>query len=515
MYQQQLMEEIKLSVTPEVSLLIDRVKRLLTKENFQSYLVGGLVRDLLMGRDSGDIDIAVSANALDVAASIAGSLNGKYVPLDEVNGVGRVIVTDADTATKREIDFSTIPDTIEHDLARRDFTIDALAVALADITPADTGEEVLRITELIDPFDGQGDLNRGIIRAVSDTTFTSDPARLLRAVRLAAELDFTIASETESLIRDANHMIGTVAGERIREELLRLLAGPQAASVLDYLDRLGLLTELVPELSPARGVDQPLIHYWDVFQHSIQTVAAVEFLLGEGEWHYASTEVLTTVPWSTELRQHFNQEVSSGSTRKSLLKVAALLHDIAKPRTKSVDADGRARFLGHPNEGADLAVSILERLRFSARETKMVELEVKNHLRPEQMSNLGMPSHRAVYRYFRDTGDTGIDILFLNLADHLATRGPELELAGWHEHARRVAYVLNKRFEEESLTTPPKLVDGHDLITIFGIQPSPQIGELLEAVREAQATGELTSREQALEFINEWLAKTRHILSDA
>jgi len=515
MYQQQLMEEVKLSVAPEVSLLIDKVKRLLTKETFQSYLVGGLVRDLLMGRDSGDIDIAVSANALEVAAGVASSLNGKYVPLDELNGVGRVILTDASAATKLEIDFSTILDTIENDLARRDFTIDAMAVALAHIAPADTGEEMLRITELIDPFNGQGDLHRGIIRAVSEATFATDPARLLRAVRLAAELNFTIASETEVLIGNYHHLIGTVAGERIREELLLLLARPRAASALAYLDRLGLLTELFPELSHARGVDQPLIHYWDVFQHSIQTVAAVEFLLREGEWRYASAEVLKTVPWSAELRQHFDQEVSCGSTRRSLLKVAALLHDIAKPQTRSIDADGRARFLGHPKEGAGLAVNILERLRFSTREIRTVELVVKNHLRPGQMSNLGIPSHRAIYRYFRDTGDTGIDILFLSLADHLATRGPHLELTGWHDHARRAAYVLNKHAEEESLTTPPKLVDGHDLMTAFGIQPGPQIGELLEVVREAQAAGELTSREQALDFINEWLAKNRHIPSDA
>jgi len=195
--------------------------------------------------------------------------------------------------------------------------------------------------------------------------------------------------------------------------------------------------------------------------------------------------------------------------------VAALLHDIAKPQTRSIDADGRARFLGHPKEGAGLAVNILERLRFSTREIRTVELAVKNHLRPGQMSNLGIPSHRAIYRYFRDTGDTGIDILFLSLADHLATRGPHLELTGWHDHARRAAYVLNKHAEEESLTTPPKLVDGHDLMTAFGIQPGPQIGELLEVVREAQAAGELTSREQALDFINEWLAKNRHIPSDA
>jgi len=129
-----------------------------------------------------------------------------------------------------------------------------------------------------------------------------------------------------------------------------------------------------------------------------------------------------------------------------------------------------------------------------------------HHLRPGQMSNYGVPSHRAIYRYFRDTDETGIDILFLSLADHLATRGPNLDPAHRQEHAQMVEYVLSKHFEEESVTAPPKLINGHDLIDILGLNPGPKIGELLEAVREAQAAGEVTSREEALDYVNHLLA---------
>jgi poly(A) polymerase len=234
-------------------------------------------------------------------------------------------------------------------------------------------------------------------------------------------------------------------------------------------------------------------------------VVAVEFLLRQGTWEYASEAVLAAVPWPVDLEQHFAEEVSHGSTRRSLLKLAGLLHDIAKPQTKATEASGRVRFLGHGQVGAVIATNMLERLRFSTREIKLVETEIKHHLRPGQMSQQGLPTRRAIYRYFRDTEDVGIDILFLSLADHLATRGPHLDLDHWREHTRMVEYVINQRFEQESLVFPPKLVDGHDLIDIFGLSPGLKVGQMLEVVREAQGVGEIATREEALAFIKRLL----------
>jgi poly(A) polymerase len=491
------MEDLRPVVKPDASRLLIRISRYLAQEGVTSYLVGGFVRDALLGRDTDDIDIAVDAGALAIASGVAAALGGKYVPLDEENGVGRVILPE----TKWQIDFTTLQGDIAQDLARRDFTIDAMAIELHKSV-----EKAFDIKNLIDPFHGRDDLRRGIVRAVSETIFEADAVRLLRAVRIAAELGFSIDSATEALIRRNNTLIADVPGERVREELLRLLALPGAGRRLAYLDELGLLTALIPELSPSRGVDQPLMHVWDVFEHSIQTVAAVEFLLRESTWEYAGREVLASVPWSTGLREHFNQEISHGSTRRSLLKLAALLHDIAKPRTKAIDGDGRARFLGHPQEGAVEAAAIMERLRFSRREIQLVELLVKYHLRPTQMSHEGTPTRRAIYRYFRDTGKEGIDLLFLSLADHLAARGPSLDERQWQEHTRMTGYVLDKHLEEETLSRPPKLIDGHDVMNTFRLGPGPRIGELLEALREAQAAGEVTDKREALHYITRLLA---------
>ena len=492
-----LIKDFGLSIRSQSVLPLTAISNFLIEHGVKSYLVGGVLRDVLLKRDTADIDITVEGDALEIAHQAATALGGKYVLLDEINRVGRVILVNE--KGHWEFDFGTLKGNIEQDFEQRDFTIDAMAIDLSQLD-----KEQLDI-ELIDPFNGWNDLQRGVIRAVAETAFESDAVRLLRAVRLAAELGFTIDNETEALIRYYSHLIANVAGERIREELLRLLAVSQARRFLHYIDELGLLTAMIPELIQEKGVKQPKEHFWDVFDHSIETVDAVDFILHQGTWGYDGEEILAVAPWSAKLAQHFDSEVSSGSTRGILLKLAALLHDIAKPQTKTIEANGRIRFLGHAQEGAVMAVNILERLRFSNKEVKLVEIMVRHHLRPAQMSHNGLPTRRAIYRYFRDTGEAGIDTLFLSLADHLATRGPQLEMAQWQKHTQLVAHVIGQRFQEESSVSPPKLVDGHDLISIFGMSPGPRIGELLETVREAQAAGELTTREEALSYIDSLL----------
>lgn len=487
-------------IEPRASLLLNKVSDVLAEKGIQAYVVGGFVRDVLLGREVADIDIAVTPDALEIASRVATALGGKYVLLDEVNGLGRVVLSDKEAPAVQGqwvLDFSTFKGDIEQDMARRDFTIDAMAIELEKFVSRPFGRSLL-----IDPFHGWDDLRQGVIRAVTDTAFESDPARLLRAVRLAGELGFSIDNKTEALIKRHSYLVARVAGERIREEMLQLLAVSQAGQWLRYLTEMGLLTAMIPELAQTKGSEQPKEHFWDVFDHSIEAVGAVGFLLRQGAWKYAGEEVLALAPWSASLCQYFEQEVSSGSTRGLLLKLAALLHDIAKPQTRAFDADGRLRFLGHAKEGAVVAAGILERLRFSAKEIRLVEIMVEHHLRPAQLSQTGLPSHRAIYRYFRDTGDAGIATLFLSLADHLATRGPRLNLAQWQEHTQLIGYVLTQRFEQESLVVPPKLVNGHDLVDIFGMRPGPKVGKLLEAVREAQGAGELSTRQEALSYID-------------
>ena len=494
---------------------LDKLHEFLAQQSYHAYIVGGFIRDWLLGRRTNDVDIAVNGSALSIAGNIAESLGGKFVLLDDVNGIARVIVGEKEQ--QWNLDFSSFDGDIESDLARRDFTINALAMELGQLNIIASaanmdskkfveflGEKPSQL-KLIDPFSGKRDLENRIVRAVSQQIFQADAVRLLRAVRLAAELDFTIEPNTENLLRHYSQSITKIPGERIREELLRLLALPRSAYYIRYLDELGLLLSLIPELAEAKGVEQPTVHFWDVFDHSVETVAAIEFLIRESDWRYGSEDMLATAPWSDIIDAHISQEISSGSSRKTLLKLGGLLHDIAKPRTKSLDDTGRARFLGHAKEGAGMTASILERLRFSNREINFVESLVYHHLRPAQMANKELPTQRAIYRYFRDIGDDGIDILILALADYLAVYGPLVSIEEWKGYCELMEYILTENEKQQAKVLPVKLVDGHDLMNIFGLTPGPLIGELLVLVREAQASGELNTTEEALALVRKEL----------
>ncbi len=482
--------------------MLSRLDRFLSGLNLRAYVVGGFVRDVLLGRDSGDIDVALAGDAMQAGQAVANAFNGRYVLLDEANGGCLAVLTSEPPHSAGhywQFDFSTLQGNIQEDLTRRDFTVNAMAIELGELA---AGKELL-----IDPFHGKEDLEQRLLRAVSDGIFVADSVRLLRAVRLVAELGFTIAGNTETLMRHDARLISHAAGERVREELVRLLAVHGAGKLLAYMDELGLLTALIPELESARGAEQPKEHFWDVLDHSMKTVAAAEFLLREAGWEYVGEETLAIVPWSSKLADYFEAEVGYGTTRGSLLKLAALLHDIAKPMTRTIEENGRMRFFGHGKEGAEMTSLIMERLRFSNKEIRLVETMVAHHLRPLQMRQDGMPTRRAIYRFFRDTGEAGVSTLFLSLADHLAARGPTLDIPQWQEHARLVEYVLQQYYEQEGVAKPPKLIDGHDLINILGLTPGPKLGELLEAVREAQASGEVTNREEAFSFVRQQLSK--------
>ena len=487
-----------------LNTVLNKLSQFLRQQAGQSYIVGGFLRDWLLGRETNDIDIALDGDALSIAQRVAQILEGKFVLLDEVNNIARVVISAQ--GKQWHLDFSSFSGNIKSDLARRDFTINALAMELAQLNVIASTAKQSQL-KLIDPFSGKKDLEKGIVRAVSDKIFEADAARLLRAVRLAAELGFTIEPNTENLLRHYSQSIIKVPGERVREELLRLISLPRAAHYLRYLDKLGLLLALIPELAEGKGVEQPTVHFWDVFDHSVETVATIEFLIRESDWRYGNEDMLAIAPWSDMIDAHLSQEISSGSSHKNLLKLGGLLHDIAKPRTKSLDDTGRARFLGHAKEGAAMTADILERLRFSNREINFVEGLVYHHLRPAQMANKELPTQRAIYRYFRDTVDAGVDILVLALADYLATHGPLVLMEEWKRHCRLINYILEEHEKQQAKVLPVKLIDGHDLMNIFGLTPGPLIGELLALVHEAQASGELNTKEEALALVQKELDK--------
>ena len=456
-----------------------------------AYLVGGSVRDWLLSAKPGqDIDIAVSGDPEAIAREIACRFGGTVVPLSPAHGIVRVAVPADDGAEDGpwNIDVDGFTGTIEEDLARRDFSVNAMAVPLAGWPSSDS---------LIDMFGGRADLATKTIRALGPTVFQDDPGRLMRTVRLAAQLKFRVEPGTSKLIAADAGLLASVSPERIREEFLTILSLDGAKGQIEVLDHFGLFEQVIPELQTAKGVDQPNMHYWDVWGHTMQTVEAAE-LITKG---HQNSPIYSCVPWTPDSKAHFEQHATDGHTRGTLLKLAALFHDIAKPQTKSQDETGRTRFFGHSEQGAEIAIQRLTHLRISSKGIEMVAKMVEQHLRPTGMRDGDdWPTNRAIHRYFRDVGDVAIDTLYLSLADYLGAKGPDLVHEEWRNHAKMVGHILHIGTSEPVSPVTTRLITGNDLMTLFDLQPGPEIGAVLERVEEARSAGEIETKEQALEM---------------
>ena len=481
-------------------MMLTKLKTYFSGRGIPVYLVGGYLRDSLLSiPPQRDIDIALSADSQSVGRDLALALGGSFVPLSPDHGIARVVVEDPETGPWK-VDLVTLPGSIEEDLARRDFTIDALALPLSGWTSPVPAELV------IDPFNGRQDLLSKWIRAINPHVFQDDPGRLLRSVRLAAALRFRLEPQTKrQVVADASH-ISRVALERVRDEFLAILALDGAKGSLEVLDRLDLLCRVVPELAEAKGVEQPRMHYWDVWGHLMHSVESAEGIT-KGHQH---SPVYTLIYWTAETDAHFSQEVSDGHSRRTLLKLAALFHDIAKPQTKRVDEAGRTRFPEHSEIGAAVAAQRLTHLRISSRGVALVSKMVEHHLRPaHMMQGVELPTQRAIFRYFRDLKDVAIDTLYLCQADFLAAKGPELDPEAWASHARMITHVLQVGSQPAVSGRSPRLIDGKELMAHFELDPGPVIGLLLDRVEEARAAGEIATREEALALAAENLTQYR------
>jgi putative nucleotidyltransferase with HDIG domain len=466
------------------------------------YLVGGAVRDALLGRQIHDLDFVLERDAIKIARRVANTLNADFYPLDAERDTGRVIVTN-EGGTRSLLDFAAFrgPD-LEADILGRDFTLNAIALNLSDNT-------------IHDPLGGAMDLKEKRLRACSPSAFEDDPVRILRGVRLASNFGFHILLETRKAMREAVGQLGNISPERLRDELFRLLDGLHPAVCLRALDLLGALDTVLPELSALKGVKQTAPHVHDVWQHTLSTVSHLEAVLAALAPNYDPNTasdllnglmVLRIGRYRQQIGETFAAPFTSDRSLHSLLFLAALYHDVAKPQTKKADEEGQLRYWDHDQQGAEIAASRGRALAMSNEETARLQTIIGNHMRILFHTNRLVwegksPSRRAVYRFFRDSGPAGVDICLLALADIRATYEQTLPSETWVAALDVVRLMLENWFEKpaESIAPAP-LVNGDDLMRDLNLQPGKIIGELLEAIREAQAMGEVSTRNQALEL---------------
>lgn len=494
------------------SPLIDKVRDALPGQEL--YLVGGAVRDMLLNRVSYDLDFALPANGISLARRVANALRADFMALDEERDTGRVIVTESD-GSRTFMDFATYRNgtTLEDDLRARDFTMNAIAFDL-------------RSESLIDPLNGANDVRGKTIRACSDTSLTDDPVRILRAVRQAAAFGFKIDLGTRKAMKQAASLLPNVSPERQRDELFKILEGPKPDAAMRALEMLGVLPHLLPELPAMKGVEQTRPHVHDVWEHTLSVLGHLEGMIAALRVGYSANETndmltglltLRLGRYREQIAAHFAESLNKDRSVRAALFFAALYHDVEKPATKSVDESGRIRFFDHDVRGAEVAAHRSHTFNLSNDEIERIKKIILHHMRfhfftDRLEGDKQEPSRKAIYRYFRDAGEAGVDLVLLGLADLRGTRGNELTQETWTA-ALDIARILLENYWEkrEETVAPPRLLDGNELMRELNLSPGRIVGQLLEAIREGQATGKVETREQALAFAREEQKKTENV----
>ena len=489
------------------SPLIDKVHEALPDQEI--YLVGGAVRDILLNRLSHDLDFAAPSNGISLARRVANSLGADFMILDDERDTGRAIVTEPD-GTRTFLDFATYRGAnLDEDLRARDFTINAIAFDL-------------RTQTIIDPLNGATDLRAKTIRACSQTSLQDDPVRILRAVRQAAAFEFKIELETRKAMKEAAHLLPNISPERQRDELFKILEGQKPDASMRALEMLGVFPYLLPELPAMKGVEQSEPHIHDVWEHTLSVLGHLEGILSALAPGYSANDTndlftglltLRIGRFREQLAAHFAESLNTDRSARAALFFAALYHDVEKPATRSLDEAGRIRFFDHDVKGAEVASRRGHAFNLSNDEIERIQAITKNHMRfhfftSRLEGDKREPSRKAIYRFFRDAGKAGIDLVLLGLADLRGTRGHTLTQENWST-ALDVARILLENYWEkpEESISPPRLLDGNELMKELNLEPGRIVGQLLEAIREGQATGKIQTRAEVVQFAHAWLAE--------
>lgn len=430
--------------------LIEKIKPYI--KNYDAYLVGGYLRDLLSGEISPDRDIAIKCdNLAKLTKKIADELNGSFVELDPVNEIYRVVFGED------YIDFAKLlNNNLDDDIKRRDFTINAI---MYDIN----NEKFVDITG------GKKDFEEKIIRTYKISNLSDDPLRTLRAIRFQAKFGFRIDDEIVNFIKENNSLILNVAPERVHQELIKTFEGKFLINALFSMDETGLLDVIFPFFKDIKKIPSNSHHHLDLFHHLIETTRNIRI-------------------------------------NKPELKLAAFIHDLAKPDCWTIEPEtGRHRFIGHDELGAKKVVPFLKKLKFSNKEIEYISKMVQFHIYPSALMKDENVTERAIIRFIRKIGDDTLDLLELARADRLSARGPAVSDEMIEVNLSNLEKLKEKYFEiSPKLKEMPKLVDGNEIMQILNLKPSPKLKEIIDEIKELQLEGKINNKEEAINFLKNY-----------
>lgn len=441
------------------------------KDINEGYLVGGSIRDFFTKKcEFCDRDISIKG-AENFARKLANKLDATFIELDNENKIYRIVLKD-------KINFLDISEmqgnSIEDDLKRRDFTINAIAYDLSN-------------ENFIDVTGGLNDLKNKVLRHIDDKNFEEDPLRVLRAFRFYSMTGFEMTEELVKALKKYMPLALVPAKERINYEIMKLFGGDYASSALLKMDELGLLEKIIPQVKEMKNVPPNTHHHLDLFHHVIETVRQIEII-------YAGLSGFE--------KEHMDAVDFGGFPRINHLKLAGFLHDIGKYSTWTIEESGRHRFIKHDDVGSKMVVPLLRDLKFSKKQIEYVSCMIKNHIYPSNVIVAPVLNEKVMMRYVRKMGENVVDNIILAKADRLSARGVDIT----EEVVNSNINGLNKLLEfylskKDSLTPLPKLLDGREIMTLLNIKPSPKLGEIISALNEAQLNGDVTTPEDAKNFV--------------
>jgi poly(A) polymerase len=458
-----------------------------------AWLVGGAVRDRALGRgtDNVDVDVVVEGDPAEAARAVAGAAGrAPCFALSERFGAWRVVARDRSW----QVDVEPLrAQTLADDLALRDFTVNAIAEPITGGAP-------------IDPLGGLADLSAGRLRMAGPDAFADDPLRVLRLVRVAVELGLEPERDTLRMAGAAAGRLDDVSAERVFMELRRIVAAPRAVDGLQMSGELGVTEVVLPELVAMEGVQQSRFHHLDVFGHTLEVLQRAVELTTVGALQMPALQAPLGQSWPAVARL-LAEPLADEMSRGEALRWGALLHDVAKPLTREVRGpQRRVTFIGHDVRGADVARSVLARLRASERLRAHVAALVRNHLRLGFLVHEPQPlARRSVFAYLRACSPVEVDVTMLSVLDRLATRGEGARDA-IDAHVRLAESVLEDALAWHEQGPPAPLLRGDELAGALGIATGPRVGQLLDGLAEAQYAGEVTTRDQAIAYAHAMIA---------
>jgi poly(A) polymerase len=465
---------------PVLKILANQVTRI----HKRAYLVGGYVRDSLLGLTPKDADLMFEGDGLSetLGKLIAEKFGSTLVRFEKHMVVYRITVLD------HQYDLADLhSQTMTADQLRRDFTINSLAVEIGSLVQNPSpGED-----SILDASTGMIDLHDRIIRINSESVLSDDPLRIVRMFRFKTQLGFEIDPQSLEMSSRYVDQLHRISGERVRDELFQILNRSQSAETLLHMDSIGVLSKLFPTIDEMRGVTQNEYHHLDVFDHTMDSIRQIEDVI--------LFDLPVFQPFREDLLEHIHSEIVPGRNFSALMKLALLFHDIAKPRTRAVRDDGKVTFINHNKLGVDMIEPDLEHLRLSRKERMYINMMVEGHLRPGFLNPDSPTLSRAIFRYFDQYGDWGVDLVVMSVADRLAAQGEKVDDGVNERHDKVTAILLDAYYNRNKiLVRPPDLINGDDLIAELNLPPGREIGILLRIVKEAQAAGEVNTKEEAI-----------------